>query len=528
MARGYLALVLHAHLPFVRHPEHETFLEESWLFEAVTETYVPLLRVFEGLVRDGVPFRLTVSLSPTLVTMLRDEFLQRRYLAHLDKLCQLAESEVHRTRGDSRLGPIARFYQGFFGQTRELFDHHYQRDLVAAFGRLEHAGVLDLITTGATHGYLPLLRTEPSAVRAQLKVAADAHRRAFGTAAGGVWLPECGYYPGLEALVKEAGFRYFVVDTHGLANASPRPRRGVSAPVACPNGVSAFGRDADSSRQVWSHEQGYPGDPLYREFYRDIGFDLDFDYVRPYILDEHTRIQTGIKYYRITGAGSSKEPYDPQAAQARAGAHAEDFVARRLETVQSLGASLDRPPLVTAPYDAELFGHWWFEGPVWLDQVIRQVAAHGEQLSLVTPSDYLDYHPMLQVVTPSASSWGEHGYNQFWLNEGNAWIYPHLHEAARLMHAAARDFGTEPAGGTVHRALQQAARSLLLAQASDWAFIMKTGSAVEYAHRRVRDHLARFHYLEQCLRAGRVDPHRLNALEVMDNIFPDLDVRAYA
>jgi 1,4-alpha-glucan branching enzyme len=308
MAPGYLALVLHAHLPFVRHPEHESFLEESWLFEAITETYIPLIGVFEGLVRDGVPFRLTVSLSPTLVTMLRDQFLQRRYLAHLDKLCQLAESEVQRTRGDSRLGPMARFYRAFFGRTRGLFDHHYQRDLVAAFARLGRAGVLDLITTGATHGYLPLLRIEPSAVRAQLRVAADAHRRAFGTAAGGAWLPECGYYPGLEALVKEAGFRYFVVDTHGLLNASPRPRRGVSAPVACPNGVAAFGRDADSSQQVWSHEQGYPGDPLYREFYRDIGFDLDFDYVRPYILDGHTRIQTGIKYYRITGAGASQEP----------------------------------------------------------------------------------------------------------------------------------------------------------------------------------------------------------------------------
>ncbi len=526
MSRGYLALVLHAHLPFVRHPEHDSFLEESWLFEAVTETYVPLLQVFEGLVDDGIPFRLTLSLSPTLSTMLRDEFLQRRYLVHLTRLCQLAESEVHRTRSDDSLAPLARFYDDFFSRTRELFEHHYQRDLIAAFARLQDAGVLELITTGATHGYLPLLRTEPSAVRAQLQVAAAEHRQLFEADAKGVWLPECGYYPGLEVAVKDAGFRYFVVDTHGLTNATPQPRRGIWAPVACPNGVAAFGRDPDSSRQVWSKYEGYPGDPHYREFYRDVGFDLDFDYVRPYILDGHTRVHTGIKYYRITGVDDDKAPYKPELARTRAEAHAQHFVDQRLWAVQAVGGLLDRPPLITAPYDAELFGHWWFEGPVWLDQLIRRLSHQRETLSLVTPTDYLERHPVLQVATPSASSWGELGYNRFWLNEGNAWVYPHLHQAARLMQQAATNHASE-ADGRVHRALQQAARSLLLAQASDWAFIMKTGSAVEYAHRRVRDHLARFHYLEQALRARRIDERRLRALETMDRIFPQIDVRSY-
>jgi 1,4-alpha-glucan branching enzyme len=279
---------------------------------------------------------------------------------------------------------------------------------------------------------------------------------------------------------------------------------------------------------VWSATEGYPGDYYYRDFYRDVGFDLDFDYVKPYILDGHTRVHTGLKYYRITGKNADKEIYNPALAHERAERHAEDFVTKRLRAVESQALRMDRPPLITAPYDAELFGHWWFEGPQWLELVIRKICSQPRQLELITPSEYLARHPTLQSATPSASSWGNRGYNDFWLNEGNDWIYPHLHNAAKRMHAIAAEFRAEPAGSLTHRVLQQTARSLLLAQASDWAFIIRTGTAVEYAYRRIRDHLARFHYLERSLREGAIDAERLGALEYMDNIFPDIDFRVFA
>jgi 1,4-alpha-glucan branching enzyme len=526
MPRGYLALILHAHLPYVRHPEHESFLEESWLFEAITETYIPLLQVFERLLADGVRFRLTLSLSPPLVAMLRDPFLQWRYRAHLDKLIGLATSEVARTRGDRRFHGLARGYLQLFEQTARAFAERYRGDLVSAFAELQAAGVLELITTAATHGYLPLLRTQPVAVRAQLEVGADSHRRAIGRPALGVWLPECGYYPGLEGPVEAAGFGYFIVDTHGILNGSVRPRYGILAPVGCANGLAAFGRDPDTSRQVWSAQEGYPGDVHYRDFYRDIGFDLDLEYLRPYVLDGGTRVHTGIKYYRITGPTNDKAPYDPARASRQAQAHAEHFLGRLLMAIDARAAHMDRPPLITAPYDAELFGHWWFEGPQWLEHLVRQAALQAHRIELITPSDYLYRHPRLQLATPSASSWGEKGYNEYWLNEGTAWIYPHLQRAAERLHQAARDHRMEPSGTLVHRTVQQAARSLLLAQASDWAFIIRTGTAVEYAHRRLRDHLSRFSYLLDSLR-GPVDERRLRALEYMDNIFPHLDYSVY-
>ena len=528
MPHGYQCIVLHAHLPYIRHPEYESFLEENWLFEAITETYVPLILALERLRDAGAKDCLTLSLSPTLMTMLRDPFLQARYLAHLDKLRRLAEREVRRTRSEPAFAPLARLYRDRLEEAVAVFDTRYGRDLLDAFVQLQADGVLELITTAATHGYLPLLKTETAAVRAQLLVGAQTFQSMLGVPARGVWLPECGYYPGLEGLLEEAGYTYFFVDTHGILNATPRPYYGLSAPLVCPNGVAAFGRDPESSRRVWSREEGYPGDVQYRDFYRDIGFDLDFDYIKPFVLDGHTRIHTGFKYYRITGRDAHKLPYEPEEAARRVTAHTEDFVARSRRNIAAQGGRSSPAPLIVSPYDAELFGHWWFEGPQWLEAVIRQMAAEPDTVALTTPSTYLARHTSLQSATPSASSWGDGGYHAFWLNPGNDWIYPHLHDAARRMNNLTRQHGDVAPGSLLYRALQQAARSLLLAQASDWAFIMKSDTAKEYAFQRTRDHLARFNYLEHCMLGGAIDERRLQALEVMDQLFPNLEPAVYA
>lgn len=527
-ARGSLCLVLHAHLPYVRHPEYDSFLEENWLFEALTETYVPLLRLLEGLAADKVAARLTVSLSPPLLAMLRDDVLQRRYLAHLDRLRLLAEREVARTRGDSRFAPLARLYQQRLDEAVETFEARHHRDLVAGFGHFQECGLLEIITSAATHGFLPLLRTEPQAVRAQLAVGQQAYRSAFGHDAKGVWLPECGYYRGLEDVVADAGFGYVFVDTHGIAHAEPQPRCGTLAPIACPNGVAVFGRDPETSRQVWSRDEGYPGDAWYRDFYRDIGFDLDLDYIRPFILDGHTRIHTGFKYHRITGRGDLKQPYEPARAAERVTAHASHFCARRRAAAQLPGLPDAPAPVWVAPYDAELFGHWWFEGPQWLDAVLRDLAAQPQPVALATPSDYLAAYPRLQCALPAASSWGEGGYNGFWLNPSNDSIYPRLDAAARTLRDLVRSAGDVADGSPRHRALCQAARCLLLAQASDWAFLLKANTAADYASRRLRDHLARFAYLTRAVRDDCIDERRLTALEFMDDIFPQIDLALFA
>ncbi|MNW97110.1 1,4-alpha-glucan branching enzyme [compost metagenome] len=527
MAKGYLAMVLHAHLPFVRHPEYSYFLEEDWLYEAITETYVPLINVYDGLIADGIDFRMTMTMTPPLVSMLADPLLQSRYVKHLDELIELATKEVERTRFDGHFNYLARYYVDLYRKTRHTFVDKYKGNLVTAFKKFQDMGVLEIVTCTATHGFLPLMRVTPQAVRAQIMVAAESYEEHFGRRPRGIWLAECGYYPGVDQYLKEAGIRYFFTDTHGVLNATPRPRYGAYAPIYTPEtGVAAFARDQESSRQVWSSIEGYPGDFDYREFYRDIGYDLDLDYIAPYIQPDGTRKNTGIKYYRITGKTDQKQPYDPYWADQKAAQHAGNFMYNREKQIEHLFGVMGREPIVLSPYDAELFGHWWYEGPIFLNYLIRKSVFDQDVYKLTTPAEYLENHPTQQIATPSYSSWGDKGYAEFWLNDTNAWVYPHLHEAADRMVELATYF---PANGDPdrERALNQAARELLLAQSSDWAFIMRTGTMVEYAVKRTNSHLRRFNKLYEDLKEGKVDLEFLSKVEYLDNIFPNINYRYF-
>src|SRR6059036_3010064 len=463
---GSLALILHAHLPFVRHPEHEHFLEEEWFFEAVTESYIPLLRMMRRLVDDSVPFKLTMSLTPTLCAMLQDQLLRERYVRHLDLLIDLTARERKRNRKHPQLRELADFYSKMFREIRAFFVDECRHDLLEVFRNLRETGALEIIASAATHGSLPILQQQaPQAARAQILIGRDVYVDLFRAGPNGFWLPECAYAPGLEAILQEANIRWFVLDAHGLLFGTPRPRRSIYAPSYTPAGPAAFARDRDSSRQVWSAQGGYPGDPAYREFYRDAGFDLPWEHLGP--VGHGTRKFSGVKYHRITGASDEKELYDPVAAEKVAETQARHFVAERRRQIREVAAA-GFDPIVVVPFDAELFGHWWFEGPRFLEQFIRR-AANERDFSLTTPSEFLAAHPTQQIVEPAASTWGENGHLAVWLDPSNAWIYPHLHTAAQRMTEAARGHA-ENCSPLADRVLKQLARELLLAQSSDWAF----------------------------------------------------------
>jgi len=526
MAIGYLALVLHAHLPFVRHPESDYVLEEEWLFEAITETYVPLLQVFEGLKQDNIDFKMTMSMTPPLVSMLMDPLLQDRYDAHLKQLQQLAAMEVERNIHNGHLRYLAEHYVTEFEKVRQVWER-YDRNLITGFKQFLDSNNLEIITCGATHGYLPLMKMYPQAVWAQIQVACEHYEQTFGRPPKGIWLPECAYYEGVERLLADAGLRYFLTDGHGILYARPRPRSGTYAPIFTETGVAAFGRDHESSQQVWSSEVGYPGAAEYREFYKDLGWEADYEYIKPYIMPNGQRKNTGIKYHKITGRGLSlgdKTLYDPYWARERAAGDASNFMFNRERQVEHLYGMMHRPPIIVSPYDAELFGHWWYEGPWFLDYLFRKSWHDQGTYEMTHLADYLRSQPTQQVCRPSQSSWGFKGFHEYWLNETNAWIYPHLHKATeRMIELACR----EPADELEWRALNQAARELLLAQSSDWAFIMRTGTMVPYAVRRTRSHLMRFHKLYGELHQGKVDAGWLEKVEEIDNIFPQINYRTY-
>jgi 1,4-alpha-glucan branching enzyme len=521
---GGFQIVLHAHLPFVRHPENEFHLEENWLFEAISETYLPLLGVLHRLRADRVPGALTISFSQPLIAMLDDELLRDRFERHLLKLTQLCEQEVIRTAKSPDFHTLALFYLDRF--QAQLADYRrLGRDLFGAFVELHREGRIEVITCVGTHGFLPLMKHDSSR-RAQIVTSAEQFYERTGALARGMWMGECAYWPGVDKMLAEAGVRYTFVDTHAVENASARPHRGTYAPLVARSGTAFFARDPESSQQVWSSTEGYPGDFWYREFYRDLGFDLPLDTIAPYIHPDGIRMDTGVKYYRVTGKGEGVEklPYVRQVAMERVREHARHFVEGRRRQVRDAARYLDIEPVITSPYDAELFGHWWFEGPEFLEAVLREAARHSD-LHAVTPSAWMQRWPVQQCAAPSPSSWGENGYYSVWLNPGNAWIYPLLHRAEDRMQQAARRF-VAPSTNEL-RALNQAARELLLAQSSDWAFIIKTNTAVDYAVQRTREHVQNLHDVLNALD----DPSHesldalTTSLESRSPIFPTIDFR---
>ncbi|KEF41775.1 MAG: glycoside hydrolase family 57 [Cyanobium sp. CACIAM 14] len=518
MAAGDLALVLHAHLPYVRSGEPGS-LEEDWYFQALQECYLPLLAVLERAAADREQRpRLTLGLSPTLLSLLSDRELNGRFpdwLAQRRSLLEEAPPDqaapAHQLQGT--LAAIEEQWRRMGGQ------------LLPRFRRLQEQGILDLITCGATHGYLPLLRDSPEAVRAQLLTAVREHQRLLGQRPLGIWLPECAYYEDLDRALAQCGLRYSLLDGHGLLHALPRPRFGVYAPICSPAGVAFFGRDSESTLPVWSASQGYPGDGAYREFHRDMGWDLPEASLQAHGI--HDRRPLGLKLHRVSAQGcplEHKQPYDPDWAARKVQEHAEAFLRGRAEQMQHLAATMEQPPLLVAPFDAELFGHWWFEGPLFLAELFRR----GPELevSFTHLREVLSHEQSLQVCRPSPSSWGQGGYHDYWLNETNAWVVAEWQRASRAM---VRRVNRGVASREQRRLLTQAGRELLLAQSSDWSFILRAGTTTGLARERIHRHLDRFWRLMDAIENGSNLPKEwLQGVEREDGLFPELNAADWA
>ncbi len=539
-------LTLHSHLPYVlnhgRWP-HGT----DWLTEAAVDTYLPLLETLRSLEADRVAAPVTIGFTPVLANQLAspafaDEL--EAFLAQRLAACAEAPASLSNT-GDANLLPLVGYWRERLTRLQSLF-RAVNGDLISAFRSLEDAGRLEIIGSAATHGFLPLLARDES-IRFQLGLGVAEHRRLFGREPRGCWLPECAYRPrgawdpwpgapraplrrGIDEHLADAGFQYFFVDSHlpaagaplGIYGsiltgpgatpepaASPPPRRSpyraygvLSAGRAR---VAAYVRDPRASSQVWSRHEGYPGDPWYLEFHK-------------------MRWPGGLKLWRVTGGEvdlGAKDRYDPAAAEERSRIHGEHFAA----LLARISAEETRNPdgVIVAPFDTELFGHWWFEGPDFLGDTYRAIAAQPA-VRPATGSAHLEAHPPRTGIRMPAGSWGANGDFSMWLSDRTAWTWLRLWPLEEAFWNAAPAALADPAA---HRVLEQAARSLLLAQSSDWQFIISTGAVVDYAERRFNGHCDDLERLTAAL-SDRSEPGLAAAntlaaeLAQRDDLFPDV------
>lgn len=521
MKKGYVSLVLHSHLPFVRHPEEEHFLEENWLYEAITESYLPLLDVFQRLERDRVKFRVNMSITPPLANMLSDPLLIERYDRYIGSRIALLEKLIAEEKDASRRKALIFYFERLL-YLYDLFSEKFSFDIIGAFRYFFERGFVELLTCTATHEILPLEQNRKIR-EVQVRVGVESFARHFGKKPRGIWLGECAYTSGVDQILSQNGIEYTILDTHGILFSNPSPVFGISAPVVSRSGLVFFGRDPNASKQVWSAQEGYPGDFNYREFYRDIGYDIEESDVKEFLHPGGFRFDSGIKIHKITGKVplSEKRVYEPDVAFAKAEEHAGNFMFNLEREAEHLYGLYKRQPVVVAPFDTELFGHWWFEGPEFLYHFLKKTALYSEVIDTVSLPEYIDKFPLMQVTEPAVSTWGDGGYFKVWLNEKTEWIYPHLNVMGKRMIEVASKFVTP--SELQRRILNQMARELLLAESSDWAFLISVGTAVDYATTRQEFHINAFNYLYESLQSGIVNKSMLEHLEVKDSIFPEIE-----
>ncbi len=516
MRKGHLALVLHAHLPYVRSAKPGS-LEEDWFFQALIECYLPLIKVLENAYKSKEQNpKLTIGLSPTLLSLLEDSQLKQRFVSWIDvRLNLLKEIPIIHQKATKHLEERINLHLDHW--------HLIKGDVISSFANLADKQVIDILTCAATHGYLPLLRENSEAVLGQLSTAVREHCRIFGQKPLGIWLPECAYYEGLDILMAKTGLKYAVLDGHGLLHANPRPRYGLYAPICSKNGVAFFGRDSESTLPVWSAKDGYPGRNVYREFHRDYGWDLSDKQRKAIGIDEPRPL--GIKLHRVSGKSTSledKEIYQPDVAFAKIKKDARNYLQGRRLQLDSLYKVINIEPILVAPFDAELFGHWWFEGPEFLAELFKQ--SRKESINFVRLKDVLLHSPKLQLCNPSPSSWGKGGFHDYWLNETNAWI---VKEWSKASKAFIEHCNNQTSDQKKIRILKQAGRELLLAQSSDWSFILRANTTTKLAKDRVKLHLERFWTLIKLLESTKLESKSLKNLlkfESEDCLFPLIEI----
>ncbi len=529
----------------------------DWLNESAAECYLPILDALDRLRNLGVKPRWTINISPILADQLDDP----GFKAGFEDYCQekidwaLHDQKQFRTQGPLWMEGVAAMWQRFYTRGLVAFKHQWGRSICEGFRFFQEEGLIEIITCGATHGYFPLLGTDES-VQAQVKLGVETYKKRFGGQPRGIWLPECAYRPmydwqaptgeggpwprkGVEQFLEENGLEYFFVDSHMIRGGEPlgtyaanfpqlaemfaRSKKMFTPPeefrseyehYALPNGVTCFARDPHTTVKVWSGDVGYPGDPNYLEF--------------------HKQLYPGrLRYWCISENKAdlgSKRPYDPWRAYENIPAHAEDFVNLLKGTLAQYKGQANREGTLVAMYDTELFGHWWWEGPEFLYEIGKRIDAEPE-LRSVSGGDVLDEEPARYMIHLPEGSWGEGGYHYIWINDQNIWTWEKLYPAQKKM----RWMSQELADGPARRAVIQAGRELLLAEASDWQFLISTFAARDYAEVRYADHIERFERLAEIAERwhnGTPPTAEENLFiedcEEKDAAFPDLDPTLWA
>lgn len=511
-------LVLHSHIPYVKRQGRWPF-GEVWLFEAMAETYIPFVKNWMELKNEGITANITLGLSPVLLEQLNSKYIRREFISYLKERESLAldDERYFLGHGEKELAKVAADYYNFYRDIRRDYLIDLDGDIISVLKKFQEDGDMELITTAATHAYLPLL-DKPS-LEYQVIMGKKIYEETFGVEPKGFWLPECGYSKGIEDILEEYNFTYFYVDSHAIEGGKPigvfsqdfvddeveietfastglstyRPYR------LKDKNITVFGRNSMISHQVWSADYGYPGDDDYREFHKHFE-------------------RSGFKYWKVTDRTKpmhKKMVYDNQLAELKVMAHANHFI-QSLENTSREAVKLGfHEPLIVGCYDMELFGHWWWEGVKWLNLVMRGVA-QSDTLDFVLPSQISQVKHEAEIFD---SSWGLGGKHFVWENKETAWMWDIIKESGREYEK----LGSLDTSNEIEtRAKKMALKELMLVQSSDWLFMVTNNLTKDYAMKRFFEHYTKFLRIVDVLQDNQIDDEFIEWLtrtEHEDDIF---------
>ena len=553
MTVGSFVFMLHSHLPYYRMAGMWPFGEEN-LYECMSETYVPLLNAISELYEEeGIKAKLTVGVTPILAEQLNDEHLKEGFIEYLDSRIEAVAKDLERypdpnVEHSQHLKYLAKYYYDWFNHIKDCFVNKYNKDLIAAFKKYQDLGCIEITTSGATHGFSPLLATD-SNLNAQFKVGSDTTKRLFGKKAKGAWLPECAYRqgyefvgkdgkkkwrPAIEVTLQNNDIEYFFTESHVIEGGNsvgnrrvvgiygnieyiPLPHREATgydtySAYWLPDAqVAVMGRNDRAGFQVWSAADGYPGDGVYREFHKKDA-------------------NSGMNYWRITSSTTDlgdKMLYDPVLAMNQVNSNSDHYTTLLYNLLNDHKKATGKEGLLMVSFDTELYGHWWFEGVEFIKQVVRKLHNFIPEIERYTAGEYLEKHPPVDTIQIPESSWGQGGHFYVWLNHLTEWMWPIIHACEKRIINIVSNYEKIPEDKLLLRALNQLARENLLLQSSDWPFLITTWQAKDYATDRFNEHVERFGIIADMIESGNINDEELKKIESIDNCFPVIDYRVY-
>jgi len=517
-----LSIVLEAHLPFVREYNKEENLnhsgEESRFFEYINESLMPLIEVLNRLENNHVPFRIGLSISPILCHMLNDELLQKKFLVFLDKQIEFGKQELDRAydSGGAELKKLAQTYYDNAVERRIAYTEKYEKNLLKAFDFYRRRGKLEILGCCATNAFLPFLSHNPESLQAQMETAVGVYRRFFDSPQG-FWLPYLGWTQAMEPYLRAYNYSYTIVDSHGQLFGNPAPAKGSFYPVKTPNGTFIIARDLYALRDI----ERLSSDEIFRSSTRDAGYELPLKTIESFLTADGGRSSTGYKYWNRLN-----KIYDPQVADARTAQYAKIFLDKTTARLKEASGHMKEAPISLLAQSCDFFGRYWHEGAGFIEAVFR-TAAENNNIKFICPNEYIFKQnvPDFQVVEPEFSSGGINGYAETWLDVSNDWIYRHLFRAMERMTELAERFPDDT--GLKERALNQAAREILLAQSSDWPALLQRQDSTEYARARAENSLRNFTTIYEALGSNYISTEWLTTLEKRHNIFPNINYRVF-